>query len=290
MKPIHVGQKVKELRKALKITQCQLAEGICTQAYISQLEKGKILPTIEILYHISTKLGVHIQYFFEDVEHNISNYMYELFDHMRNLILKQEYKEVFKIIEFEKKGPLFSYRVVKQFLLWHEGICEFHCNKDTKKALSLLDRALSLRNTTEKNLSERELEILISKGIIQCEIKEYQSAISTFKSIEYYASQHPIIYNQEIIIRLYYNYARTLYLSKDFKKSIEVCTKGIRKCENIKSMYLLGELYYQKGKAYEALEDLEEAINCYKKSEMVFILLKDDNSKKIVTKVITKLT
>ena len=45
-----IGQRIRELRKSLKLSQEELAEGICTQAQISKIEKGDVfhkLPEIQ---------------------------------------------------------------------------------------------------------------------------------------------------------------------------------------------------------------------------------------------------
>ncbi|MGG4167018.1 helix-turn-helix transcriptional regulator [Rossellomorea vietnamensis] len=37
-----IGKKIRELRKVVGLTQGDMAEGICTQALISRIEKGDI--------------------------------------------------------------------------------------------------------------------------------------------------------------------------------------------------------------------------------------------------------
>ena len=41
-----IGNKIKDLRQAVDITQGELADGICTQALISRMEKGDIYPML----------------------------------------------------------------------------------------------------------------------------------------------------------------------------------------------------------------------------------------------------
>ncbi|WP_406686207.1 helix-turn-helix domain-containing protein, partial [Rossellomorea vietnamensis] len=60
-----IGKKIKELRQEVNITQGELAEGICTQALISRIEKGETDPNATALYQISKRLGVDVNYFFE---------------------------------------------------------------------------------------------------------------------------------------------------------------------------------------------------------------------------------
>jgi transcriptional regulator with XRE-family HTH domain len=50
-----IGKKIKELRRDVGLTQEGLAEGICTQALISRIEKGDIYPSATALYQISKK-------------------------------------------------------------------------------------------------------------------------------------------------------------------------------------------------------------------------------------------
>ncbi|TCP58019.1 DNA-binding XRE family transcriptional regulator [Tumebacillus sp. BK434] len=63
-----VGQRIKELRKASKLTQQELAEGVVTRSYISQIEKGLIQPSYDTLEKLSNKLGVSVEDFFKEPE------------------------------------------------------------------------------------------------------------------------------------------------------------------------------------------------------------------------------
>ncbi len=58
-----LGEKIQFLRKNSFMSQKDLGEGICTQAFISQIEQGKIAVSAEVLYQLSKKLGVDTSYF-----------------------------------------------------------------------------------------------------------------------------------------------------------------------------------------------------------------------------------
>jgi len=60
---VHVGQKIRELRKALGLTQAALAGEHFTKAYISQIESGKAAPSRRALRIIARRLGKHVSYF-----------------------------------------------------------------------------------------------------------------------------------------------------------------------------------------------------------------------------------
>jgi transcriptional regulator with XRE-family HTH domain len=53
-----IGPRLRGLREAARMTQAQVAEGICTKAAISAIESGKALPSLDLLTQLATRLGV----------------------------------------------------------------------------------------------------------------------------------------------------------------------------------------------------------------------------------------
>ena len=103
-----IGQRIRELRKSLKLSQEELAEGICTQAQISKIEKGDVYPYANTLYLISQKLGVDVNYFFEIGSTPRIDYVNEVFRQLRLARRSLQFEEMERIIKVEEKNPLFS--------------------------------------------------------------------------------------------------------------------------------------------------------------------------------------
>ena len=59
-----IGNKLKQLRKQRGFTQKELANGICTQAMISNFEKGDSSPSSLVLFQLAERLQVDINDFF----------------------------------------------------------------------------------------------------------------------------------------------------------------------------------------------------------------------------------
>ncbi len=59
-----IAKRVQRLRKDAAMTQMELSRGICTQAQISNIEKGHLNPSSLTLFQISQKLNVDMNYFF----------------------------------------------------------------------------------------------------------------------------------------------------------------------------------------------------------------------------------
>ncbi len=58
-----LSKRFKNRRKELGFTQKELAEGICEQSLISRVEKLGVAPTSDILFALSQRLQVSMDYF-----------------------------------------------------------------------------------------------------------------------------------------------------------------------------------------------------------------------------------
>lgn len=56
--PTAVGERVEQSRKNAGLTQRELAFPGCTPAYISRMERGERVPSLQVLREIAAKLGV----------------------------------------------------------------------------------------------------------------------------------------------------------------------------------------------------------------------------------------
>ncbi|TLS37453.1 helix-turn-helix domain-containing protein [Pseudalkalibacillus caeni] len=288
MEHVKVGKSIRELRSFLGISQSELANGICTQSLISQIENDQVSPTADILYKIASRLGVDINYFFDMTDCPRLDYVQEVFFQIRKNIKQREYNMVAEIIKAEEKNPLFHSRKNKQFFQWHKGICAYYLKHDKALSLALLNESLELTATTGKNFSEREIEILISIGIIHAEEKEYKQAAVYFKRGFYHVRFFPIIKNPLIEIRLYYNYSKLLTLMNSYEKSIFIAKEGMLLCSTRQVWYLYGELCYQTGKNLIKMNRFEDSLLYLKKALAIFELEGNELFTNHVRKVISK--
>jgi len=54
----HIGPVIKALRRERKMTQSELAAGICSRSYISLVEKGQVTPSPDIVKRLAERLGI----------------------------------------------------------------------------------------------------------------------------------------------------------------------------------------------------------------------------------------
>ncbi|MEQ6378758.1 helix-turn-helix domain-containing protein [Bacillaceae bacterium S4-13-56] len=265
-----IGKQIKDLRNFFNITQKELCEGICTQAYISKVENGSIAISSDLLYQIADRLGIDINYLYDSSSISRIDYVEEVLIQARELVDSQNYQGLYYLIKSEAKSPLVSNKRFKQFILWHQSICERHINNNHSKAIELIEEALSLSSTSRKTKSEREIEILISKANLFLELEQYQKALIIYKDSHDSLIKLPIHNNIKLQPRLYYNWARAHYLESSYTESIAICKRGISYCQKKQIMYGLGQLYFLLGRCLTETKSINEALHNFNYAKTIF--------------------
>jgi transcriptional regulator with XRE-family HTH domain len=272
-----IGKKIKELRKVVGLTQGELAEGICTQALVSRIEKGDIYPSATALYQISVKLGVDVNYFFEIGTTPRLDYLVEVEKQLKHLRINRKFEEIEELVKTEEKSPLF-YKDNEnlQLLYWHKGIYAYEVEKDEEKSFSLLDEAYYLTANQKKAMTEREMQILSSKGTILFSLNRQQEALHHYNMVEAALKAAEQLHDKSIKTRLFYNISRALTRLGKYEKSIDYCHQAINWCIEEELLWGLGELNYQIGYNYELLHDYDKALPYFNRALHMFELLKDE--------------
>ncbi|MBM7690739.1 transcriptional regulator with XRE-family HTH domain [Peribacillus deserti] len=248
MDTLELGKTIKEIRKARKYTQKELADGICTQAYISKLESGFIIPSADFLYRISIRMGISMNDFFLNKDSIRRDYFNDIDLFVRQKLKESDFKAILDLIEKEVKNPLLTSKADKQFFMWHKGVCIFYLHNDLEKALQLLTDGLYYIYEKETQFTQREVEILVSIGNIYNDSKDYLQAEESYKkAIRIIKELSMKTVKTTIYIRVLYNYSKLLYRRSEYTLSLKYVNEAILKCISIDSLYLLGDLKYQKG-------------------------------------------
>ncbi|MCR8850571.1 helix-turn-helix transcriptional regulator [Rossellomorea sp. SC111] len=270
-----VGNKIKELRKTSGLSQEDLAQGICTQAQISKIEKGDVYPYASTLYQISQKLGVDVNYFFDIGTTPRLDYFQEVFQQLQILRRNGKYEEMMDIVKAEIDNPLFSQNNKNlQLLLWHKGIYLYEVKKDLSKSVDTLKKAIHLTHSKGKILLERELEIFLALGAIYVK-EDINKALEVFEEVKDHLQLLPHLNDYKIKTRHYYHITRVLTRLNRQEESNKYCEDGIKWCLHKDSLFLLGELHYQIGYNMELMNKPEEAVKFMKKAIIVFELQQD---------------
>ena len=275
-----IGRKIRELRKVVGLTQGDLAEGICTQALISRMEKGDIYPSATALYQISIKLGVDVNYFFEIGTTPRIDYLREVERQLRTLRLKRRFSEMMEMVKAEEKNPFFYKDNERlQLLYWHKAIYLFEVEKDHESAFSLLTEAYDLTAHQKKATTEKEMEILMTFGTWETLLNHHEESLCYYQKVEVLMSPSKQLHDKSIKTRLFYNMARVLTQLRRYEESITYCHKAITWCLDEEHLWGFGELHYHIGYNFEMLGDNELALPHVDKAIQMFQLRNDDTHK-----------
>jgi transcriptional regulator with XRE-family HTH domain len=286
---MEMGKRIKELRQKIKMTQGELSKDICTQSFISRLEGGNVSPSADTLYKLSERLGVPISVLMNPAYNEKYDYFSEVYKQLRNSSAARDYDQVNKLIQSQKNNSLFKDVRYQKIFTWHEGLCAFFRKKDLDQALALINSALEMSYSTKKNLSEEDLEILITKCNLLIEAKRYNEAQQEYQTVFSYLNQNLPLLDENIVIRSYYNYAYVLYHTEKFSESIIYCNKGITYCTENHYLYALGDLYFMLGRNFIKLDNKASAIVYLQNAKMAYHLLKSKKNVTMTQRLITRL-
>jgi transcriptional regulator with XRE-family HTH domain len=265
-----LGIKIKELRLQKRISQEKLAKGICDRSLISRLEKGYLIPSAEILYKVSLKLGIPLGELLHLVRYSNYDYLKEFMYWTRKAVERRNYEEVKQHLQATSKSPEFQTGIAKAFVLWHRGIVINYINNNPEQAHEVLQEALgTLQDIEHFDGQVMEIEILNTIANIYLSQNKHESAKNYYLKAEELITNLPFMNLSELKIRINYNLS-VLYLKLDkYDKSLEHCKVGLKECKQVNSMYSLGELYYHQGLS-KALLGLENYINDFEYALTIF--------------------
>ncbi|MDE5415402.1 helix-turn-helix domain-containing protein [Alkalihalobacterium chitinilyticum] len=287
-----LGDRIKDLREHLKMSQRALCKDICTQGLISRIENNTAIPTAPLLHQIAIKLGVDSNYFFDDISSHGYNYVKEVMNTIDKHIGNCEYQEVMNIVKQEKVNPLFNKRHLQQYLYWREGICTYYLHKDREKALELLNKSLYM-GTLQNQYTETEIDILASQAIIYSLSGDLEHAAEIYKSLLRNVDSLLFVRDKRLVIRILYNASVNSYERKEYEEALKYIDKAYNTCIEEDQLYLFGHILFQKGcalfrydpsKRDTCIELLKEALWIYELKPVPEFIAYLKEEMKIMTK------
>lgn len=265
-----LGAEIKKIRMLRGLTQKQLSENICHQSEVSRIESGAVYPSMDILQGIAAKLRVPIIHFYEVLIYSDIERKKQFKDQIQMLCKRKQYGEIHKIVSEELKKEE-CHPEFKQFLLWY-----YHLSSYALKKVSFEYCISELKNIIHQQYGGvdvfQNLYIENSIASIYAENNHLEKAITLFQNI--LNQLESLQSDPDFIVKVRYNYAKSLYLSDEYEKALQQVEKAVETSRSIGSMKLLGQLYYQKGECLEKLTyPLSEIACVYEKALLFFDLL-----------------
>ncbi|WP_035001849.1 helix-turn-helix domain-containing protein [Bhargavaea cecembensis] len=280
MNQVRLGMEIRKWRKIRKMTQKQLADGICNQSEISRLEKGDSYPSIDTLQAISMKLKLPLSYFFEVLIHDDFEEKQQMLNDVKNYSSKKDYEGLYDYTQTLLNSGKFLHPELKTYLESYFYVSLYYLKKqDYRYCVTELYRLTDVNVTGMDILLKTRIKNAIA--VILAENKKFDESMKIFEEIlqeQVAADEYEIMK-----ITILYNVGKLLYSQEKYEKAFEITEEGIRLSITQREMSALGQLYYQKGSILEKLgHSASEISENYQKALFFFDLLGLDYYKKIL--------
>ena len=267
---ILLASRLKERRKALKISQKELAEGICKQGQISRIENGEYTPGSELLYALSRKLRVSMDYFFDEQVQDEKNELENFRLVAENFISQRDYSSLKYLYNLESKSSSHLSLSDKMYLEWIQTLVLFYCDNNKLEAVSKLEKLIKEKNISEINYL-RFSNTLFNFYYDIDDLNQFNEIRDNLEKRVDNLIIHTIE-ELELSIKFNYNISRYLWLQNNVEDALNKISETIRLCKRYRSNYLLADLYLLLGNASASFGNIDEVRDYYTKAKFLYNL------------------
>lgn len=249
---IQFGYIIKNRRESLRLTQEELADGICSVPTLSRLENGERMPTKNHFEMLLQRLGysdANLNFYVDEREF----YIHELKFRIRQAYISKQIdqaKELLKEFEELLQNPS---QVDEQFLILHKIFLSKGEYSNAEK-IELLEKAMRLTcpeydgSKLPKVLTFEEITLLNNLAICYDIDGSRAHAIDILMNLRDYYNRH--IVNPEEALRtqpmILYNLSKMLGQEYRLDECVEICDQGIKIARTTGRCSLLGKTLYNK--------------------------------------------
>lgn len=267
---ILLASRLKERRKALKMSQKELAEGICKQGQISRIENGEYTPGSELLYALSRKLRVSMDYFFDEQVQDEKNELENFRLVAENFISQRDYSSLKYLYNLESKSSSHLSLSDKMYLEWIQTLVLFYCENNKLEAVSKLEKLIKEKNISEINYL-RFSNTLFNFYYDIDDLNQFNEIRDNLEKRVNNLIIHTIE-ELELSIKFNYNISRYLWLQNNVEDAINKISETIRICKRYRTNYLLADLYLLLGNASASFGNIDEVRDYYTKAKFLYNL------------------
>lgn len=255
-----LSEKFRLKRKELGLSQKTLAEGICEQSQISKIERGHFMPSADLLFKLSQRLEVPLDYFFNEqieVKSNLSN-----FKHLSARLLDdRNYDDLEYLYKIELERSTFLTLEDRMYLEWIKAIIDFYQYDRKHEAISYLENILS-KISSNTLIYLKVLNTLSNFYSLVGREEDYEANYSHL--IELYQTKK--LDHQEFLfgyIRVRYNYAHYLVSKEKYNEAMQEALETIELCKERQTSYQLAPLLVLVGNCGTQFLGKEQVKNYY---------------------------
>lgn len=243
--------KIKNRRKQLNMSQAELANGICTQGTISNIENGNSFPSTVVLKEIALKLGIDLF----DITFTEQDDIEKVLDKVSKLTSFGEHKSAYYELNGKINPLAIKSITTKKKYYYYLGSTTLIGLNDAESAKIIFE---NIFNDFEMGSDVVDLLIYAGMGIVKIEMGFVNEAHEWFEKAQLLLKNSTLFNVDNIIeiLKIYFNIAKYYSIIEDYESAIKICDEGIYWANQLRTSYHLGYLTYEKG------------FNCFKIGEI----------------------
>ncbi|MGT2744468.1 helix-turn-helix domain-containing protein [Streptococcus phocae subsp. phocae] len=255
-----LSEKFRLKRKELGLSQKSLSDGICEQSQISKIERGTFMPSADLLFKLSQRLEVPLDYFFNEqieVKSSLSS-----FKHLSSHLLDdRNYDDLEYLYKIEVNRNNFLSSEDSMYLEWIKAIIDFY-KYDIKENAILRLENIAAKVSSKTLIYLKVLNTLSNFYSLVGREQDYESNYSQL--MDFYQKEK--LDRQEFLfgyIRIRYNYAHYLAAKEKHNEAIQEALETIELCKLKQTSYQLAPLLILVGNSGAQFLDKEQVKNYY---------------------------
>lgn len=235
------GEKLKDIRRKRGLSQTALAEGICTQATISLMEKQNRIPKMNILNAICSRLNVEVGTLIQDDDVSMT----ALFDEISLMLVRHDFKNARKELGQIKVKKLET-EFDKQRYYYLLGMEQVQ-NDQVDEAIFNFELILTQFTTMSANI----YWALTTVGMARA----YEKRGNSDRALKFVQRAVNLIDKKKMAggrrqLQILYRDIASLYLELGKpEQAVEMAKRGIDLCRQNESLFLLASYYSLVGQA-----------------------------------------
>lgn len=241
---MNIGSLIYIFRKQRNMSRRELAKGICDESTIRRIEIGKQEPRLYTLIDICKKLGISTLHLLPLHNKEELLYIQKIKQLCREFVYYQDYDALRLLLETCETKANKSLRNdidFTRFIYWHKAILDHKVKKKPHKAKRQLFKLL---HNSSKLLSEVDIGIANSIGLIQIELNQIEQATKILQTAFLTTEQHQLLEDKTLYIRVGYNYALVQYKKQNYEDVINVCYRLLYYLDSYHLKYMVARIHH----------------------------------------------
>lgn len=277
MDELTLGQKIRQARLELRLTQEEVAEDFITRNMLSKIEHDVTTPSLKTIQHLAKRLNKPISYFLNneyDKAQTIDRSSKSFFEHASFLTKNKEYNKCINYINQDLKSSEEELQnLYHGRLLYILAKCKIRVG-DYNSVDKILDNAIKILETNDDYYYLANT-YFYKANVFFNEIKFEKAELYIKKAIEKLRKSY--INDILLEIKLFFSLGFTLYKQNKYEESIANLNYAIELSKEYKTFNNYGDAYMLLGIMYKRITEMDKAISYTRKAISIFHALDDSH-------------